>query len=85
MGADLGLGHALPVGADEAGQAPKAARPVIMTVVVPMIMSIVRVVIAVLVAVVGRVGGHFSPAGPAPGAGAVLAGAHRLSRFPNFQ
>ncbi|MGO8891232.1 MAG: alkaline phosphatase family protein [Streptosporangiaceae bacterium] len=39
----------------------------------------------VLRPVVGRVRDHFSPAGPAPGAGAGLAGAHRLSRFPNFQ
>jgi len=58
---------------------------VLMIVGVPVIMTIVRVMIAVLVAVVGRVRDHFSPAGPAPGAGAGLAGAHRLSRFPNFQ
>ena len=37
------------------------------------------------VAVVGRVRDHCSPAAPGRGAGAVLAGAHRLSRFPNFQ
>jgi hypothetical protein len=36
-----------------------------------------RPMIAVLVAVVGRVRGHFSPADRAPGAGAVLEGAHR--------